>query len=180
MDIGTRIFGATGHFTDAQECARAVAVFLYGYVAVRLVGRRIFGRWAALDIIVSIVIGSNLSRALTGQAPIGGTMLATTVVLGLHWLLAQLAARRAELSHLIEGRSCQLVRDGQALRGPMLRWSISEADLYEALRQRGLRAVEEAEFATLEPSGSIAVFPKPDGKARAQPQKDPPSSSSSS
>lgn len=178
MDIGTRIFGATGHFTDAQECARAVAVFLYGYVAVRLVGRRIFGRWAALDIIVSIVIGSNLSRALTGQAPLAGTMLATSVVLALHWLLAQLAARRTELSHLIEGRTCELVRDGQALRGPMLRWSISEADLYEALRQRGLKAVEEAELATLEPSGSIAVFPRPGGKAQAEAQN--PSSPSAS
>jgi uncharacterized membrane protein YcaP (DUF421 family) len=35
---------------------------------VRFVGRRVFGEWAALDIIVSIVVGSNLSRALTGSS----------------------------------------------------------------------------------------------------------------
>jgi hypothetical protein len=37
-------------------------------------GRRVFGRWAALDIVVAIVVGSNLSRALTGAAQLGGTL----------------------------------------------------------------------------------------------------------
>ena len=35
-------FGTTGHFSVAQECARAGAIFTYGVIAVRLAGRRIF------------------------------------------------------------------------------------------------------------------------------------------
>ncbi|MGH8291183.1 MAG: hypothetical protein ACREV7_19635 [Steroidobacteraceae bacterium] len=40
----------------------------------RLAGRRTFARWSALDMIVSIIMGSSLSRALTGAAPLGGTI----------------------------------------------------------------------------------------------------------
>src|SRR3954451_21763678 len=60
------LFGPTGQIAWGQECARAVVIFGYGLVLVRIAGRRIFANWAALDTIVSIVIGSSLSRALTG------------------------------------------------------------------------------------------------------------------
>ena len=68
MNWAAAIFGVDAHLSWAQECARAVLVFAYGLLLVRVAGRRIFGKWSALDIIVSIVVGSNLSRALTGSA----------------------------------------------------------------------------------------------------------------
>ncbi len=67
------IFGRDDAVDTAQLVARACLIFVYGLVLVRLAGRRVFGRWSALDIIVSIVVGSNLSRALTGNAPLLGT-----------------------------------------------------------------------------------------------------------
>ncbi len=53
-----------------QECARAILIFLYGLVLLRLSGRRTFAQWSALDVVLSIIIGSSLSRALTGSAPL--------------------------------------------------------------------------------------------------------------
>jgi uncharacterized membrane protein YcaP (DUF421 family) len=143
-----------------QECARATLIFVYGYAAVRLVGRRVFGKWAALDIIVSLVIGSNLSRTLTGNAPLWGTLAATTLLLAIHWLLAQLAARSPRLSHLIEGRPIHLAREGRPDLASLRRWSISEADVNEALRQRGLTALEDSHHLVLEPSGTMSVLRK--------------------
>src|SRR5436305_5487189 len=104
MEILNQVFGPTGHVSVAQECARAMLIVVYGWIAVRAVGRRVFGKWAALDIVVSIIIGSNLSRVLTGSAPLAGTLVATTLVLILHWLLAQAAARSRVMSRLLEGR----------------------------------------------------------------------------
>lgn len=63
----TLLFGSLGHVSWLQECARAAVIFAYGLVLVRVAGRRVFGKWAALDIIVSVIVGSNLSRALTGK-----------------------------------------------------------------------------------------------------------------
>ncbi len=158
MEIVQTAFGATGHVGFAQECARALLIFVYGWVAVRFLGRRIFGKWAALDIIVSIIIGSNLSRALTGSAPLFGTLGATGLMLVFHWVLAQAAARSSLMSRLLEGRPVRLVVDGKADRKSMRRWSISEADLQEALRRRSMQSEAEIREGVLEPSGVVSLL----------------------
>src|SRR5689334_3575340 len=87
---GVAVFGVQGHLLWWQECLRAMLVSAYGLALVRITGRRVFGKWSALDIIVSIIVGSNLSRTLTGGAPLGGTLAATTLLMALHWVLAQI------------------------------------------------------------------------------------------
>lgn len=142
----------------AQECARAVLILAYGLLLVRLAGRRVFSKWSALDIIVSIVIGSNLSRALTGNAPLLGTLVASSLLMALHWLLALAAARWSAVSHLLEGRSIALGKDGGITNAVRVRHAVSEADLNQALRGKGLRTPEETKLIVLEPSGTINVL----------------------
>ena len=64
---------------------------------------------------VSIVIGSNLSRALTGNAPLFGTLAATTLMFALHWILAHAAMRFVPLSTMLEGRAVILAEAGSGL-----------------------------------------------------------------
>ena len=152
------IFGQLGHLTWWQECDRALVVFIYGFVIVRVAGRRVFGKWAALDIIVSIIVGSNLSRALTGGASLGGTLAATTVLMLLHWILAQTAARSAWLAGILEGTPIELGRGGSVDRATMRRHSVSQRDIEEALRQSSLEEVGNTRRVVLEPSGKINVL----------------------
>jgi uncharacterized membrane protein YcaP (DUF421 family) len=158
MAMMDEIFGPTGEITWVQECARAVVIFLYGLVLVRLAGRRVFGKWSALDIVVSIIIGSNLSRALTGSAALWGTLAATTLLMAMHWVLAHAAARSALLSHVLEGRPVGLGARGQIHEAGRLRHAVSDADLNEALRAAGLDELSGARLIVLEPSGKISVL----------------------
>jgi uncharacterized membrane protein YcaP (DUF421 family) len=152
------IFGTTSHVTVAQECARAALVFAYGLALVRVAGRRVFGRWSAIDIVVSIVVGSNLSRALTGNAPLAGTLAATALLMLLHWLLVQAAARSPAISRAVEGGAIELGRGGAVSRRRGLHTAISEADLAEALRQAGVERADQTRLLMLEPSGKISVL----------------------
>ncbi len=152
------LFGATGQVSWLQECARAALIFVYGLALVRIAGRRVFGKWAALDIIVSIIVGSNLSRALTGSAALWGTLAATTLLMGLHWVLAHAAARSSRLSRLLEGRSIRLGERGHLDEQALTRHAVSEADLREALRSAGLEDASGARLVVLEPSGKIVVL----------------------
>ncbi len=151
------IFGSGQGLSPGQECARAVVIFFYGYLLVRLVGRRIFARWSALDTVVAIIAGSNLSRAITGPVPLFGTMAATAVLVALHWLLAKLAIHSSLASRVLEGRAVKLGAAGVLHEDTMKKWSVSETDLAEAMRQSGVWKVDEIEFVTLEPSGTIHV-----------------------
>jgi uncharacterized membrane protein YcaP (DUF421 family) len=156
----TEFFGPTGHITWWQECNRAIVIFLYGLAAVRLSGRRVFGKWSALDIIVSIVVGSNLSRALTGGAEMGGTLAATTLLLALHWILAHSAARSRFFSRIIEGGPIELAQGGNQNGTTLRRQAISRWDLEEALRQSGVEHIRDTSRVVLEPSGKITILKK--------------------
>lgn len=153
--------GAFGHGSGLagwQECLRALVVFVYGLAAVRIAGRRVFGRWTALDIVVAIVFGSSLSRAITGNADLAGTLAAMTLLLALHWLLARAASRWNWASRLLEGVPVVLGQDGKVAPEALRRDGISRNDLGEALRQNGLEEVSGSRLVVLEPSGKITVL----------------------
>jgi len=152
------LFGSVGHVSWWQECDRAIVVFIYGLATVRLAGRRVFGKWAALDVVVSVIVGSNLSRALTGQASLGGTLAATTVLMVLHWVLAQAAARSTWLANILEGTPIELGRGGSVDHATLRRHSVSQRDVDEALRQSGVDELERTRRIVLEPSGKINVL----------------------
>jgi uncharacterized membrane protein YcaP (DUF421 family) len=151
-------FGTDSHLVWWQECNRAFVVFVYGLLMVRLAGRRVFGKWSALDIVVSIIVGSILGRALTGGAPLFGTLAAATLLIALHWVLAKLTAHSSRFADWIEGTPVRLVPNGAVLSDNLRREAISERDLHEALRENGLEDPAQAREARLEPSGKITVL----------------------
>ena len=152
------VFGVTNHIEWWQELPRAIVVFVFGLLLLRLSGRRAFARWSALDIIVSIIMGSSLSRALTGSAPLGGTLLAMILLAFLHWLLARTASRSERFAHLIEGGAVVLGQSGTISEQQLRQHNISATDFQEALRKEGVGEIARTRQITLEPSGNITVL----------------------
>lgn len=157
------IFGPTGHTTWLQECARAALIFVYGLMLVRIGGRRVFAQWTALDIIVAIVTGSTLSRALTGNADLFGTLAANTLLIALHWALSQASARWSRVSRVLEGTPVRLAENGRVEGEVLLRHAVSLAALEGAVRGAGLASATQARLIVLEPNGKISVL-KDDGR----------------
>lgn len=149
-----------GDATVAQLCARAVILFLFGVFCIRIAGRRTFSSITPLDIIVALIIGSNISRAMTGKAPFFPGLAATLVVVVLHRLLAMATLRWSPLARLMKGAPVILVRDGVADEAAMRRHAIGRADLAEGLRMEQVDGIEAVGLATLEAGGKISVVPR--------------------
>jgi uncharacterized membrane protein YcaP (DUF421 family) len=155
------IFGVRDHLSTGQEAARAVLIFAYGFILLRLSGPRLFGHWSALDIVMSIMIGSALARAMTGGAPLIGTMVAAAIMAVLHATLAHAVARNRNMARFLEGEAVMLVDHGRIDDDARKRCKISHADLREALRQQGVDGegkIENVKAMTLEPSGKLSVI----------------------
>jgi uncharacterized membrane protein YcaP (DUF421 family) len=154
------IFGVQNHISTTQEAARAVLIFVFGLALLRASGPRMFGHWSALDIVVTIMVGSALARAMTGSAPLVGTMVAAAVMALLHVSLAHWVARNDKIARIVEGREFRLVDHGSIDHETRRRCKISQADLREALRQEGIDGeahIENVKTMTLEPSGHLSV-----------------------
>ena len=155
------VFGVQNHLTVAQEGARAVLIFAYGLLLLRFSGRRTFGHWSALDITITIMVGSALARAMTGSAPLAGTMVAAAVMAVLHVGLGHWVAHNSSLAHLVEGEPVTLIDHGHIDHLARKHNMISEADLLEALRQQGVDGeshLSNVKTVTLEPSGKLSVI----------------------
>jgi uncharacterized membrane protein YcaP (DUF421 family) len=151
------LIGSKGDIVWWQMSIRAVLIFGFGLVLIRLFGRRAFGKQTALDIVLAIVVGSNLSRALTANSPFFPTLAATAALVLLFWLLSNLSARSPWFSRLVKGNPIWLVRGGEPDAKEMKRAAVSEGDLEEAARQSGLSGLGDVDEAVLERNGKISA-----------------------
>lgn len=144
-----------------QMGGRAVLVYVAGLAVVRVGKNRLLGRSTAFDIVLGFILGSMLSRAINGAAPLMGTLVAAVVLVVLHWTFARLAITSDTVASAVKGRRVVLVRDGQIERAALRTADLSERDLREELRL-GAHIDDPAEvaLACLERNGHISVLPR--------------------
>ena len=161
IDGLTQVIGAsTGPITFWQMLARALIVFIIGVLLVRFSTPRLFGRATPIDIVLAVVIGSNLSRTMMGNAPFVEVVAATILLAVAHGVVTRLAAEWRPLATLVKGRTCQLIKDGEIDSDMMRKCAVGERDLLAAVREAGGVKIEQAHQAYLERSGDIFVVLK--------------------
>jgi uncharacterized membrane protein YcaP (DUF421 family) len=70
-----------------------------------------FGYWSAIDIVITIMVGS--ARAMTGSAPLAGTMAAAAIMIFLHATSGHFVARSKALAYIFEGTAITIVDHGR-------------------------------------------------------------------
>lgn len=140
---------------------RALIVFTVAIVMLRIGDKRFMGRSTAFDVMLGIVFGSTVSRAITGNAAFFPTLAAALVLILLHWILAAIAFRLKGFGTMVKGQERTLVRDGQLQHDAMRKAHITEHDLQEALRNNGTEPdVKQVKAAHLERNGDISIISK--------------------
>jgi len=146
-----------------QMALRTVLVYPITLLLVRFGSKRFLSEATAFDVIVAIMLGSVLSRAINGSAPFVPTLLAGAVLLALHWLLAQIAYRTDWFGSLVKGEPVLLIENGEVQRDGMRRGSITWNDLQQALRLRASQTdPTNIRRAYLERNGQISFVPRAD------------------
>jgi uncharacterized membrane protein YcaP (DUF421 family) len=144
-----------------QMSLRAFIVFFIAIIMLRVGNKRFMGKSTALDVMLGIVFGSTVSRAITGNAPFFPTLAASLVLVLLHWTLSAIAFRSHSFGNLVKGHESLLVRDGEIQRDEMRRSHITEDDLREAMRNKGEAPdIKEIKSGHLERNGDISIITK--------------------
>jgi uncharacterized membrane protein YcaP (DUF421 family) len=144
--------------TVLQMSLRAAVTFPVTLAIVRLGKKRLMGGNTAFDVIVGVIIGSTVSRGLTGNAPLAPTLAAAAAIVAMHWAVSALALRGRGLGWLTKGEPVMLVSGGCLDSAALRRVHMSEGDLEEALRSQGLVSLARVEQARLERNGKISVI----------------------
>lgn len=154
-----QLIGSSGEtVTWWQMSIRGVLLFLWALILIRTGGRRAFGRNAAFDIVLAVIIGSNISRAVTGNAAFVPTAITCAVLVLLHAGITRLTYHSTFWGKLFKGRRTHLVHDGELDWHAMRRVGITERDLREAARLQGVDEIRQIRDAYMERNGDISVI----------------------
>ena len=142
-----------------QMTVRALIVYPLGIALVHVGDKRFLGGIAAFDFLLAIIIGSILSRAISGGAPFLSSIAASFALVLAHRGFASLGFRWDGFARIVKGSPRQLVRDGQILWKEMGKSSIGEEDLRGAARRHGhTTSLDEVSQAFLERNGDISII----------------------
>jgi uncharacterized membrane protein YcaP (DUF421 family) len=144
--------------TLLQVAARGVVIYLIGLALVRVGKNRMIGRVTSLDVMLGFILGSLLSRGVTGSASITATTVAAAAMVAVHWLITKWSCRSHGFGTLVKGHVVQVVDEGIMLRKSMASSNVSEHDLMEQLRLNGVEDIRCVAKAFKERSGEISVI----------------------
>ena len=151
----------TKEINVGQMSLRAFIVFIAAIIMLKIGDKRFMGKNTTLDVMLGIVFGSVLSRAITGNAPFFPALAAGIVLVLLHWIFSAIAFRSHGFGIAVKGQERLLVRDGEMQHHEMKKAHITEHDLQEALRNRGKAPeVSQIKAAHLERNGDISIIVK--------------------
>jgi uncharacterized membrane protein YcaP (DUF421 family) len=146
------------HWTDF--IVRAVVVYGFLIVLLRLTGKRQVGQLAPFDLVLLLVLSNAVQNAMNGgdNSITGGLILASTLV-AINWFVGWLTFRSKMFEALIEGRPVILVHNGHVDLKAMRRVQMTHHELEAALRAEGCCGLSEVRFAVLENNGHVTVIP---------------------
>jgi uncharacterized membrane protein YcaP (DUF421 family) len=149
-----------GDVGAVQMALRTIVIYAFSLLIVRLGSKRFLSEATAFDVVVGIMLGSVMSRAINGSAPFVPTLFAGMVLVGMHWLLGVLAYHASWFGTLVKGSPVLLIKDGNIQREAMRRAGLSKNDLEQALRLRSNQTdLAKIQLAYLERNGGISVLP---------------------
>ena len=141
-----------------QMGVRAAVIYLVALAVVRLGKKRFMGRATAFDVILGIMLGSVVSRAVTGNAPFFPAIAATAVLLAMHWLFSAIAVHWHGFGALVKGHDQVVIRHGKLDHEAMRKAHLTDRDIWEDLRDKGVSRLEQVAEARLERNGKLSVI----------------------
>lgn len=145
-----------------ESVLRAVVVYVFLLVLIRLTGKRALAQTTTFDLALLLIISEAAQQALIDDdnSMINAGVLITTLI-GLNILLSLVKQRWKGIEKIIEDVPLIVVQDGMPLKERMDKVRVDESDILEAAREmQGLERLEQIKYAVLERSGQISIVPR--------------------
>jgi len=142
-----------------EKVARAIVVYLFLVVALRLVGKRELGQQNTLDLVVLLLVANAVQNAIIGaDNSFSGAAISVATLVVLNESLNRLAYFFGGVRWLFDGTDEYLIRDGVPIHRALFRSGISLPQLRSLARRQGFRDLAEVQIAILEANGVVSMF----------------------
>jgi len=137
---------------------RAVVVYVFLGIALRIAGRRELAQMTAFDLVLLLILANAVQNSINaGDNSLGGGLISAVTLLAINFAVGEGVYRWRWFERLVQGRPLTLVRDGKLVMRNLKRERITLEELRSALRKQSIDGVSKCKHAVLESDGTLTA-----------------------
>ena len=145
---------------------RTIFFYLFIFLIYRIMGKREVGQLSITDLIVSLLIAELTVISIENyDKSMLYSLIPIVLLVLLQCILSYISLKKPKFRIFLDGNPSVIIKDGKINYNEMLKQRYNLDDLLVQLRDKGYRSIEEVEYAILESSGTLSVFPYETGKS---------------
>jgi uncharacterized membrane protein YcaP (DUF421 family) len=140
---------------------RTFMIYFFILLMLRIMGKREIGKLSVFDLVVSIMIAELAVLSLeSSEVPMMISILPILVLVFTQVILSYISLKSQKIRELVDGKPAILIENGEIKETELRKQRYNLDDLLLQLRENRIHSISQVEFAILEPSGKLTVFPK--------------------
>ena len=145
---------------------RTIFFYLFIFLIYRIMGKREVGQLSITDLIVSLLIAELTVISIENyDKSMLYSLIPIVLLVLLQCILSYISLKKPKFRIFLDGNPSVIIKEGKINYNEMLKQRYNLDDLLVQLRDKGYRSIEEVEYAILESSGTLSVFPYETGKS---------------
>ena len=145
---------------------RTLLFYLIITLVYRFMGKREVGELSIMDLIVSILIAELAAMSIDKyKSSLFITIIPICALVIVQIMIAKISLKSSTIREKIEGTPSVMINRGKINFEEMLKQRYNLDDLLTQLREKGIRSIEEVDYAILETSGKLSIFEKSKDKS---------------
>ena len=122
-------------------------------------GKREIGELSTNDLLVSVLFAEFATMAIEKYTePLLMTLIPAIIIVSLQVLISFLSLKNPKIRVLVDSRPSMIVKNGKVNFKEMERQRYNLEDLLSGIRDKGIKTLDEIEYAILENNGKLSIF----------------------
>ena len=144
-----------------EKVLRAVLIYAFLVLALRVVGKRELGQFNTLDLVVLLLVANAVQNGIIGNdVSVTGAFIGAAVLFVVNEAVNRITFVFPWATRALEGEPSYLVKDGRPIRRALIASGISLSELRAIARRQGFTDLGDVETAILETNGVVSMFRK--------------------
>lgn len=150
------IIGDNMYITLAVKTLILYIIIVFAY---RIMGKKEVGELSIIDLIVTILIAELAAISIEN---IKSSLLVSVVPIGMLVIIqvafSYVSLKSENIRNFVDGKPSVIIKNGVVNFSVMTKLRYSLDDLLSQLREKGVKNIEEIDYAILENSGNLSIF----------------------
>lgn len=138
---------------------KTAILYFFIVLAYRIMGKKEVGELSIIDLIVTILIAELAAICIEKkETSIMVSIVPITILVIIQVSISFISLKSESIRNFIDGKPSIIIKDGVVNFSTMTKLRYSLDDLLSQLREKGVKNIEEVDYAILENSGNLSIF----------------------